>query len=432
MNEDFKSFELHNDPHSEWKELCALATADEISVEEREKLQVHLAGCAACRQIYDQYVAIVCEGMPALGGVSTVSQSAAPDDWDRAQAKRKLFSRVENLSGPRHLPLEHRSPFSPRRYGVMTAWGGVAAALTVAVGLGGYTLGRRTMPMVAQLPPPPDISRSVTLDREKTSLNAQLQDEAQKLQQLQREGQQHQELIVQLQAQLAEADQRAKQLAADKTTQEQTLQSAFADRDTLVGKLRDAQQNYESAQAELVKLRTQRTQDILHYASLEVEVTDLNRRLREQDKRVSEQTQYLASDRDIRELMGARQLYIADVTDVDSTGNAKKAFGRVFYTKGKSLIFYAFDLDQQPGLKNVSTFQAWARQGSDNAKPASLGIFYVDNEANRRWVLRTDDPKVLEQINSVFVTVEPKGGSQKPTGKPLLYAYLRSAAPNHP
>jgi anti-sigma-K factor RskA len=62
----------------------------------------------------------------------------------------------------------------------------------------------------------------------------------------------------------------------------------------------------------------------------------------------------------------------------------------------------------------------------------SLGIFYVDNEANRRWVLKTDDPKVLAQINSVFVTVEPKGGSQKPSGKQLLYAYLRSASPNHP
>jgi hypothetical protein len=46
-------------------------------------------------------------------------------------------------------------------------------------------------------------------------------------------------------------------------------------------------------------------------------------------------------------------------------------------------------------------------------------------------VLRSDDPKHLAEIDAVFVTVEPRGGSQKPTGKPLLYALLRKEA-NHP
>jgi hypothetical protein len=31
----------------------------------------------------------------------------------------------------------------------------------------------------------------------------------------------------------------------------------------------------------------------------------------------------------------------------------------------------------------------------------------------------------------VFVTVEPHGGSEKPSGKPFLYAYLKMG-PNHP
>jgi len=48
--------------------------------------------------------------------------------------------------------------------------------------------------------------------------------------------------------------------------------------------------------------------------------------------------------------MGARKLYIADVFDVDSGSRTKKPFGRVFYTQGKSLIFYAFDLDRQPSV----------------------------------------------------------------------------------
>jgi hypothetical protein len=102
----------------------------------------------------------------------------------------------------------------------------------------------------------------------------------------------------------------------------------------------------------------------------------------------------------------------------------------VFYTKGKSLIFYAYDLDQQTEVKS-STFQAWGRRGSDRQQALNLGVFYEDSALRKRWVLRFNDPKTLAQIDSVFVTIEPHGGSHKPTGKSLLFAYLR-IDPNHP
>jgi hypothetical protein len=162
-------------------------------------------------------------------------------------------------------------------------------------------------------------------------------------------------------------------------------------------------------------------------------VDELNASAREQDRRVKDDEQYLASDRDIRELMGARKLYIADVFDVDSGSRTRKPFGRVFYTESKSLIFYAFDLDHQPGVKNASAFQVWGQKDAESEKihATNLGILYMDSESSRRWVLRLDDPKQLSEIDSVFVTVEPQGGSQKPTGKPFLYALLRREA-NHP
>jgi anti-sigma-K factor RskA len=56
----------------------------------------------------------------------------------------------------------------------------------------------------------------------------------------------------------------------------------------------------------------------------------------------------------------------------------------------------------------------------------------MDSESNRRWVLKTDNPDVLAQINAIFVTVGPKGGSAKPTGKPFLEAYLHTLPHNHP
>lgn len=82
-------------------------------------------------------------------------------------------------------------------------------------------------------------------------------------------------------------------------------------------------------------------------------------------------------------------------------------------------------------MKNGSTFQAWGRRGPDRQQALSLGVSYVDNASKKRWVLRFDDPKTLAEIDAVFVTVAPNGGSRKPSNKSLLFAYLH-IDPNHP
>jgi hypothetical protein len=160
-------------------------------------------------------------------------------------------------------------------------------------------------------------------------------------------------------------------------------------------------------------------------------LADANRLLQERNKTIANQQDWLAHDRDIRELMGSRNLYIAEVYDVGKTGQTCKPFGRVFYTKGKSLIFYAYDLDQQPSVEKAASFQVWGREGTNQSKTVSLGVFYEDSVANKRWVLKSGDTKSLEHIDAVFVTIEPNGGSQKPSGHPLLFANLNTA-PNHP
>jgi hypothetical protein len=210
-----------------------------------------------------------------------------------------------------------------------------------------------------------------------------------------------------------------------------TLNTSLAtERDSLLHKLQDAETSVVSLQGQLDSLRTERRNDLVRVSDLEMRIEQLNGRLRESHVAVSQQRDLLVSDRDIRDLMGARNLYITDVVDVDKNGHTQRPFGRIFYTKGKSLIFYAFDLDQQRALHN-GAFQLWGQQGSDRSNYVNMGIFYMDNEANRRWVLKFDDPEKLARINSVFVTVEPNGGSQKPGGKQLLYASLRTL-PNHP
>jgi len=63
--------------------------------------------------------------------------------------------------------------------------------------------------------------------------------------------------------------------------------------------------------------------------ALESKIDELSAADRDQTQ-VKDNEQYLASDRDIRELMGARKLYIADVFDVDSGSRTRKPFGLVF------------------------------------------------------------------------------------------------------
>jgi hypothetical protein len=227
---------------------------------------------------------------------------------------------------------------------------------------------------------------------------------------------------------------RSSALSTAKAEREKDFHQVLEERDKLASQLHEAEQAYQLVQAELTTLRAEHDRVLVRSTSLESKIDELSASAREQEHRLKDDEQYLSSDRDIRELMGARKLYIADVFDVDSGSRTRKPFGRVFYTQSKSLIFYAFDLDHQPGVKSASAFQVWGQRDAESGEknhPTNLGILYMDSESNRRWVLRLDDPRQLAEIDAVFVTVEPHGGSHKPTGKPFLYALLRREA-NHP
>ena len=217
----------------------------------------------------------------------------------------------------------------------------------------------------------------------------------------------------------------------------ENAQSASDAKDTRSKEISVAEAKLAELQKTVEVATAQRDENARHAATLEAKVNELTQLVREREQaldqretEVAKGQELLEHDRDIRELMGARDLYMADIRDVSRTGT-DKTYGRVFYTKGKSLIFYAFDLDAQPGVRNASSFQAWGRRGPDKQEARSLGIFYEDNVSKKRWVLKATDPKTLEDIDAVFVTVEPNGGSHHPSGKQLLFAYLR-VNPNHP
>jgi hypothetical protein len=243
--------------------------------------------------------------------------------------------------------------------------------------------------------------------------------------------------LVALRQQLAQQSAEINRLKEAQQSLESNLRTGEADKQGLIQqgaelaqKLEAAQADSRSLQQQAASLTQQSNRETAHAKTLETKVAELTQLLDQRNASLSQQEELLTHDRDIRELMGARDLYIAEVYDVDDNAITRKPYGRVFYTKGKSLIFYAYDLDQL-GTKRAQAFQVWGRRGPDWHEALNLGIFYEDNSAKKRWVLKLDDPKTLAQIEGVFVTVEPRGGSQKPSGKPLLSAYLR-LNPNHP
>jgi hypothetical protein len=122
--------------------------------------------------------------------------------------------------------------------------------------------------------------------------------------------------------------------------------------------------------------------------------------------------------------IGSRDLHILDVYPVDAPYEADGPYGRIFYIAKKRLLFYAFDLEDQKANHAVNGFQAWGYRQLDVTKPVSLGLFKLDDAKLNRWVLSVNDNSIVEQIDAVFVTLEPANGSSSPHGSTILKSKL--------
>jgi hypothetical protein len=421
-----------------FKELSSLAGTGTLTPREILELNAHLESCKECREVALQYLILTTQGIPTLA--ATYSERQEHCFWDDASTRQKLLARVRADRQPSFEADNDRlvavQPRLLRRIAVKPlAQTLLAACLVITVGFGAYGLGLRAQNRgpVRAVAMSPDV-RFQKLAADKKSVDDLLAVQAKRLSRLQEESSQKEQELARLRAALRALGDHSTELAAANDQSAGQLHALLQQRDALNAQLQEANHGYQSLRAELISLRGERDKTVLLSNSLEARIEELTAVNRDQERRLKNTEQFLTSDRDIRELMGARKLYIADVFDVDSGSRTRKPFGRVFYTQGKSLIFYAFDLDRQPGVVNANTFQVWGQKETaqgQQALPMNLGILYMDNESNRRWMMRFDDPKELAEIDAVFVTVEPRGGSQKPTSKPFLYALLRNEV-NHP
>jgi hypothetical protein len=431
------------EPHDEFLELCAVSTSGQLTEEEQKKLQEHLAVCQSCREALRQYEAVVGQAIPGIAASEKSEAAESGPSWSQEEAEKAFFKRLTQAERRRPNKFSSASDLPPLPHRLPPLSGGVAwpqvwmlyaagILLFLTVGFYAYRVSVRHPTEVAQQPPPrPRVQNQVSLEE-------QLSDAGYEREIASAQIKQRDKTIADLRHKLTEQAAEINQMKAEEERLESDLHAGDASRQDLTQqradlaqKLDSAQSNSQALQGRLNSLAQQSAQDAARAKASEAKANDLAHLLQDRETALEQQDQLLSHDRDIRELMGARDLYIAEVYDVAGTGEIKKSYGRVFYTRGKSLIFYAYDLDQQAEAKNVNTFQAWGRRGPDRQQAVNLGIFYEDNDARKRWILKCDDPKTLGQIDGVFVTVEPNGGSHKPSGKSFLFAYLR-IDPNHP
>lgn len=421
--------------HEYFEQLCALAAIGDISDAEMAELQRHVRDCVSCRPLLSDFKDIVRIGVPAALEREPALHRA------RMVLQREGFRRRFFDKAARH-GITFQSAFVGRPYSLGLAAAGAVAALIILCGILAVQLrnagdraraaeqeiaaltakaGALQHRPVTQAPAGTRVpERVVTVERKivpDPALQTQLALLRQQYDTAQKE-------ILLLETELSGA-------RSELETARSGLSVARQASGQSLERMRQSEIALRQANDELAKLRAARTTDLTAVAAHENQIRDLTAQLRSQSDAMDRETRLIAADRDIRELMGARSLHIVDVFDVDGKGKTNRPFGRVFYTEGKSLVFYAFDLNENKMRRANATFQAWGQRESRSESARSLGIFYVDDQKQNRWILKADDPAVLAQIDAVFVTVEPSGGSSKPNGQKLLYAYL-NATPNHP
>jgi Anti-sigma-K factor rskA len=428
-----------------FEELCALAASGQISEPELLELRDHLQQCAECRTAYSDFVDLVHNKLPLLDPEAT-GVSKRPDFFSEDSSYRRRFlarARKEGILVSRETvntsaARKFKNWVWPEvNYSQVATMGGAVLFIIIALmGYGWHQANVRYQRLVAeniavkaqssarsapdqphrsaQAAPPAPLSDSSAPNR------AALPPNQAELENIRAEG--------------AAAEARSKALEDQLSQMASTMEilrsegeKTSGSRDQLEKKLKEAEQVANAVKDDLEEIRQARFKDNAIIAAQDVEIRKLSDKLHDQEEILQQETALLQASSDVRDLMGARNFHVADVYDVDSKGKDQQAFGRVFYTEGKStLIFYAFDLSDKNATKRNASFQVWGTRGPAQGPTHSLGLFQIDDKKQNRWVLRFEDPRVLSEIDSVFVTVEPTGGSNRPTGRKLLFAYLNA------
>jgi len=403
------------DTHEHYEEMCALAVSGQASQAELADLKAHLESCATCRGLADDFTQVSAQGLSMVAAKR--SQCAVPSGMTQRFIARARSEGIEINPGI------SAGAMNWNRAVLVAATGAVAAVILIS---GIVTIRKIHFSSVEIQPQSPPRQGSVARSTIPPP-TAQAQDQ-------------------ELQQQIARGRKEMSSLAATIKVQRDELDALSKASGSLNSRLVLAEQQNASfrsekaegearatqLQAELEKLRADKSTSDVALILQEAELRELRKKVDAQADLLRQQEELAARGSDVRDLVVARSLHIIDVHDRDGAGKSQRAFGRIFYTEGKSLVFYAYDLGDPRKVDAKVSFYVWGERLGTEKPIQSLGVFHNDDATDGRWVLTFDDPHVLAQINSVFVTVEsPRKAIREPGGRRILFAFL-GEKPNHP
>jgi len=400
--------------HSHYEELAALAAGGHLSDQELTDLQRHSETCAECKNAVAEFREVVHFGLPLAQSPLRRSLNMITSRPD--PGARERFIRRASLEGIAFSP-EVRRPVASRAPSLSfaAAGAGALAGIVTAVLFISHQLGvpPRQLVVLSQQ----NSTLEATISRlEQTSAERQRETEALRIQ------------VATLTA-AANSDHHDNSRRPPDTTK---LESEGAPSlEETEAQLKTQEKLLEDTRAELAGLKKARASDQASIVADQIRINELSDQLKTTKANTSNMQRQLATaGGDVPNLMGARQLHVVDVRDSGPDGKPGKAFGRIFLTEGKSLVFYAFDLNDPAKNGSKKTYQVWGQTEGKTGSVRSLGFLNVDNKTQQRWVLKSNDAATFKEVNSLFVTVEPQGGAKTPSGQRLLFAYLGEA--NHP
>jgi hypothetical protein len=424
--------------HEYFEEICAAASIGQATGEELVQLEQHAAECTRCRQTYSDCLNVAAQQFARAKQNPTLSAKEMEECIDSDLFVRRFLDRAERegiafscevgkaVNPPARIPFK----YSPTVWWRLPQSAIAATLLFAAIASGGYFYWRNSFNSAhsrkeSQLRLVAASSAIAATDPRIAKLedtNLKLQAE---IERLSGELRKTSDRLVTSEESVKMGSWERAQLVLDR----QALQSRV---NQIQQELADSQSQSASAQQE-ANLQDRRAADAeATLVASQIKLQDLEGELKQKSIALDQERQLLSLRHDITDLMGARNLHIVDVVDTDGRGKARPAFGRIFFTEGKSLIFYAYDLNEAKIQKANYQYEVWAKKEGVDRRAQRLGIFYSDDKAQRRWVFKCDDPKLLREIDSVFVTFgRPDSNPSHPVGPSLMYAYLRGQ-PNHP
>jgi hypothetical protein len=407
---------LHN--HAYYEELCCLAAVGQVPDDQAAGFLAHLSDCSACRSLVQDFAGAAI--LLSANHAERKGRSGVPP----GMTERFIAgARTEGISVSKSVPSRNRGYFT--KWNAATTMG-LAASLLIA----GFLVGMRTQQHFPHQSASPAVVRSAGFSvRPQVASSQEAQDEATKLQ---RQLAQAQARVNALTSQMNADRDALEQESHDLASLHAELQRVKAENAGLLAGSETDTSRIETLQAEIEKLNSVKRASDIAVMTEENELRNLRQTLVEKDIVFKQQQHLIDTGAQARDLIVARNLHIVDVHDTDGDGHAQRAFGRIFYTEGKSLVFYAYDLADPQKVDQQVSFYAWGEKLGREQPVKRLGIFHNEDANEGRWVLTFDDPKVLAQINSVFVTAEKeKQAITRPRGKRILLGFLGNKA-NHP